>query len=276
MIGSLRRGERMPRRLAARSAADARLLVGTVVVAARRRRSPSSPAERGRLRLDRPGARRALRPGRPAAGDRGALGGRREPRAAARAPRTSPWAPRSTPASTASSRLRVERAAEAERAGRAPALPAARLARAGGPPRVGVRPAGPGTADPVLLAQIESPRASSGPRRSRPSRASTRSSSAARTSRSTWARTRSAARRAARGDRARPARRRGRRASPPGVAGPGRPGRCSRELAGERSSVLVLGADVRIYARALRGGVGRLRTKRRSEAPRTGGGHVGT
>jgi 4-hydroxy-2-oxoheptanedioate aldolase len=60
-----------------------------------------------------------------------------------------------------------------------------------------------------------------------------------------------------------------------GVAGPDDP-ELLMELAGGRSSVLVLGADVRIYARAMCTGVDRLRNESAREAPEPEEAHVGT
>ena len=60
-----------------------------------------------------------------------------------------------------------------------------------------------------------------------------------------------------------------------GVAGPDDPGRLAA-LAGGRSSLLVLGADVRIYARALRGAVERLHDQPAPSAPEPEEAHVGT
>lgn len=60
-----------------------------------------------------------------------------------------------------------------------------------------------------------------------------------------------------------------------GVAGPDDPCRLAA-LAGGRSSVLVLGADVRIYARALRGAVERLHDQPAPSAPEPEEAHVGT
>lgn len=60
-----------------------------------------------------------------------------------------------------------------------------------------------------------------------------------------------------------------------GVAGPADPG-ALMELAGERSTVLVLGADVRIYAGALSDLLGRLHDQAAHEAPEPEETHVGT
>ena len=168
---------------------------------------------------------------------------------------------------------RVERAADAERvAGRlrhpprgSRGLAARRASAYGRAPRNG---------RPVLIAQIESAGAARrAPARSRPSTAWTRSSSGAPTSRSTLGE---------------PAELGSRRSATPIVHVSGRPRRGHRlrggrpgdpgalaELAGERSTVLVLGADVRIYAGALSDLLGRLRDGAR-EAPEPEESHVGT
>lgn len=60
-----------------------------------------------------------------------------------------------------------------------------------------------------------------------------------------------------------------------GIAGPAEPGLLT-DLADGRSTVLVLGADVRIYARALDAGVSRLRREPALHAPEQKESHVST
>jgi 4-hydroxy-2-oxoheptanedioate aldolase len=60
-----------------------------------------------------------------------------------------------------------------------------------------------------------------------------------------------------------------------GIAGPHDPALLA-ELAGGRSTVLVLAADVRIYARALEAGIGQLRRELALRAPEQEESHVST
>jgi 2-keto-3-deoxy-L-rhamnonate aldolase RhmA len=60
-----------------------------------------------------------------------------------------------------------------------------------------------------------------------------------------------------------------------GIAGPHDPALLA-ELAGRRSTVLVLAADVRIYARALDAGMGQLRRELALRAPEREESHVST
>ena len=195
---------------------------------------------------------------------------RGEPRAAARLGR-----PRARAGARRRRRRRRRASGRARGGGRARrpgACATRRAARAGCGRRASAYGQGPrGTADPVLMRPDRVRRGRRARRRDRAtSRASTRSSSAAPTSRSTGralgsrlAR-RSATRSSTSSGPPRPP------ASPPGRRAR-RPGARSMELAGERSTVLVLGADVRIYARALSDRRRPPATTRRRTGRRTGG-----